>query len=316
MLKSLLQTLFVRQKIQLGDGGKIVDKDDNTLVDVNGVTVADVVTTPLTGFVSGAGTVAAADSIVAGISKLDGNVALKAPLASPTFTGAALFGSGTVSAPAIQVGSADTGLYQLSAVQTGFSQDGALVAIMDASGMTADSFRNRVNYGTTPVGTVSITEYGDSRDMTTLLLLTDFIIGVPGEAAAAKGFGNIVYAFPAGAHLEVGSYFSLALKAAGTAVAADIGLGSVVAVGAVAVLDSVGTWEERLTGQTITTDPAGGTAVAAIGIPGGAVGTGISANLAASVKNIFLNAAGTWNVNNTGNLTATGTITLKWTRLS
>ncbi|MEI7908891.1 MAG: tail fiber domain-containing protein [Verrucomicrobiota bacterium] len=41
----------------------------------------------LTGFVSAAGAVTAADSILGAINKLDGNVSLKAPLASPTFTG-------------------------------------------------------------------------------------------------------------------------------------------------------------------------------------------------------------------------------------
>jgi hypothetical protein len=41
----------------------------------------------LTGYVSGAGTVASADTILQGIQKLNGNNALKAPLASPAFTG-------------------------------------------------------------------------------------------------------------------------------------------------------------------------------------------------------------------------------------
>ena len=41
----------------------------------------------LTGFVSGAGTIAATDTILQAIQKLNGNDALKAPLASPTFTG-------------------------------------------------------------------------------------------------------------------------------------------------------------------------------------------------------------------------------------
>lgn len=41
----------------------------------------------LNGFVSGAGNVSSADSILSGIQKLDGNTNLKAPLASPTFTG-------------------------------------------------------------------------------------------------------------------------------------------------------------------------------------------------------------------------------------
>lgn len=41
----------------------------------------------ITGFSSGAGTVAGTDTILQAINKLDGNVALKAPLASPTFSG-------------------------------------------------------------------------------------------------------------------------------------------------------------------------------------------------------------------------------------
>lgn len=41
----------------------------------------------LTGYTSGAGTVASTDTVLQGIQKLNGNDALKAPLASPTFTG-------------------------------------------------------------------------------------------------------------------------------------------------------------------------------------------------------------------------------------
>lgn len=41
----------------------------------------------LTGFISGAGTVTAADTILTAFNKINGNVALKAPLATPTFTG-------------------------------------------------------------------------------------------------------------------------------------------------------------------------------------------------------------------------------------
>ncbi len=41
----------------------------------------------LTGFTSGSGTITATDTILSSIQKLDGNIALKAPLNSPTFTG-------------------------------------------------------------------------------------------------------------------------------------------------------------------------------------------------------------------------------------
>jgi hypothetical protein len=51
------------------------------------VTNAAVIGKVLTGYTAGAGTVAATDNILQAIQKVDGNDALKAPLASPTFTG-------------------------------------------------------------------------------------------------------------------------------------------------------------------------------------------------------------------------------------
>lgn len=55
------------------------------------LTNAPVIAKVLTGYVSGAGTVSAADSILSAIQKLNGNDALKLPLAGGTLTGALLF---------------------------------------------------------------------------------------------------------------------------------------------------------------------------------------------------------------------------------
>lgn len=248
------------------------------------------------------------------------NASLVQTEGAQTINGIKTFGSGIVTpvgavgTPSVQIGSVDTGLYQVSGTQTGFSQDGALVALYDANGFMANSVRNRVNLGTTPVGTVSIVEYGDGRDITTVLTLTNFVVGALAGAGAALAMGNIVYAYPAGQHMElVYSLSSLVLTAAGTAVATDTGLGSVIASGAVSVLSGTGTFEDRLTGQTINTAAGGGAAVSALTATTAGIGTGIALNVAGSVKNVFLNSAGTWNVDNTGNLTATGTIVLKWT---
>lgn len=225
--------------------------------------------------------------------------------------------AGAVGLPAVQIGATDTGFYQVSGTQTGMAQDGALVAVFDSLGMTAESIRHRVNLGTTPVGTVSISEESTGRDVTTVLTLTNFIVGGLAGAAAALGVGNIVYAYPAGQHLElVSSFSSLVLTAAGTAVVTDTGLGSVIATGAVAVLSGTATFEDRLTGQAITTNAVGGAAVSALTAATAGIGTGISLNVAGSVKNVFLNSAGTWNVDNVGNLTCSGLIVLKWTKMS
>lgn len=53
------------------------------------LTNSAVIAKVLTGYVAGAGTIDATDSIKSAIQKNDGNNALKAPIASPTFTGAA-----------------------------------------------------------------------------------------------------------------------------------------------------------------------------------------------------------------------------------
>jgi len=248
------------------------------------------------------------------VNNLDRRVTtLESGIAENEFLGV----NGTVAAPGIAIGAADTGLYKVSATQTGFAQDGALVATFDTSGFTADSVRARVALGTTPVATVSIVEYSNGKDVTTVLTLTDFIVGALAGAAAALGVGNIVYAFPAGQHFElVNALSAISLKCAGTAKATDTGLGSVIASGAVATLDGTATFEDRLTGQTITTGTTGGTAVSALTATTAGIGTGISLNGTSSVKNVFLNSAATWSANNTGNLTASGTIVLKWTKMS
>jgi hypothetical protein len=166
---------------------------------------------------------------------------------------------------------------------------------------------------TTPVTTVTVDEYGDGRNMTTVLTLTNFIIGALSGTAADKGIGNILAAFPAGFHVEDAYYQELSLKCAGTAVNTDTGLGSVIASGVVSILSGTGTFEDRLTGQTIPTAAAGGTLTEALVKE---ALTGISVNVSSSVKNLFLNSAGTWNANNTGNLTATGKVIVKWAKMS
>jgi len=182
--------------------------------------------------------------------------------------------------------------------------------------LSSEYIRAKTALGSTPstISTVTATEYSTGKDVVTVLSLTNFVVGALAGAGAALGMGNIVYSFPAGQHLELVYGFSnLSLTALGTAVNTDTGLGSVIASGAVSVLSGTATFENRLTGQTIATDPAGGAVASALLGATAGIGTGIALNVAASVKDVFLNSAGTWNANNTGNLTATGTIVLKWT---
>jgi hypothetical protein len=172
---------------------------------------------------------------------------------------------------------------------------------------------------TTMPQTVSITDYGDGKNFVTVLTLTNFIIAPLPAAAAAKVLvtATPICAFPAGTHLEEVYYQSISLKCIGDTVNADLGLGSVVGDGtanATLNLSAAGT-EDRLTGQTVPTDPVGGAVTTALANTTAGVQTGIALNVAASVKNVFLNAAGTWHANNTGNLYADGIVILKWTKI-
>lgn len=173
--------------------------------------------------------------------------------------------------------------------------------------------------GSTPVSTVSFNEFTNGANVVTCLTLTNFIVGAMASAAAALGVGNIVYAFPAGdLHTEASySFDNISLTCAGTAVAgAVLGVGSVIASGAISVLSGTSTFQDRLVGTTVPAASTGGAATSALVNVTAGVNTGIGLNVAASVKNVFLNGSATWNANNIGNLTASGRIWIQWCRMS
>lgn len=173
------------------------------------------------------------------------------------------------------------------------------------------------NAGVQGASTLSVKEFGDGKHIITEITLTDFVVGALAGAAADLAVGSLLYEHPTGQHLKIASALSaLSLTAAGTAVNTDLGLGSVVATGAVAVLSGTATFEDVLTGQTVATAAAGGAAVSVIANPTAGVQTGIALNGTTSEKSLYLNAAGTWNADNTGNLTASGKIILIWDHIS
>lgn len=181
--------------------------------------------------------------------------------------------------------------------------------------IASNYIRAKTAIGSTPstISTITAMEYGDGRDFTTVLTLNGFVVGALASAAAALAVGNIIYTFPAGAHFTTVAYKSISLTCDGTAVAADLGIGSLIGSGAQSVLSGVGaTAEDYLTGVATTTGASGGTAVAQLV----AVTSAIATNVAANVKDVYLNAAGTWNANNTTPLTAVGTVVIKWTVMS
>jgi len=236
-----------------------------------------------------------------------------------TLTNQLIVIDGVVGTPSIATTTTGHGLYEVSTVQLGFSVAGALASLADTSGLKSDSLRARVELGTAGTGVTAVS-YGDGRNFTTELTFTDYIVAALAGAAAAKVLvpSEAIYIFPAGAHVLEVSFASLALTAAGTAVTPDVGLGSVVGDGSAnAVLSaSAAGAEDIMTGFPIAdTDTHAVVNNGPVGATAGIL-TDISLNAVGGVKNVFLNAAATWNADNTGNLTATGTITLKWTLMS
>jgi len=116
------------------------------------ISAATITGKTITGFVSGAGAVTATDTLLSALNKLDGNIGLRAPLASPTFTGTV---TGTFSGN----GSALTNLNG-SNISTGTVADARLsanVALLNRAAQnfsgTTNSFAGNVGIGTTSPST-------------------------------------------------------------------------------------------------------------------------------------------------------------------
>jgi hypothetical protein len=175
---------------------------------------------------------------------------------------------------------------------------------------------------TTALASVSIAEYGDGKRWTTVLTLTNYIIGPLAGAGAAKILvpPSAICVFPAGVHIEESFYASLSLTAAGTAVAAcNTALASVIGDGSANATLTAGsaTFLDRSGAVNFATASTGGAVGVILGHHPAGLETGaVALNVAGSVKNVFLNAAATWNANNTGNLTATGTIVINWRKIA
>ena len=124
------------------------------------------------------------------------------------------------------------------------------------------------------------------------------------------GVGAKLYTFPTGAIVIQEAYMSVGITlttGTPTTDTPDVGLGTVIASGAVAVLGGTSTFENLLTGQTAA-DVAGTATVKTIATQTLAIET-------AGVKAVFFNAADGWaNVDNTA-ATLAGTVVLNWTHM-
>lgn len=145
----------------------------------------------------------------------------------------------------------------------------------------------------------------DGKNYVTELTLTDVSFTVAG--AASEAIGALVYTFPAGTHYIDATHMNVSLQGGGTVDAdtPDIGIGTVIATGAVALLGGTATFEDIVDGQTAA--DCSGTATDAFLEPDDKLSS------SGDVKLMHLNIADTWAGADT--VLASGTIKFRWSIL-
>jgi hypothetical protein len=165
--------------------------------------------------------------------------------------------------------------------------------------------------GTVATG-VTAFEEGDGNFHKTTLTIDSTLPAIAGGAALAVG--KLLYTLPAGAHAVKVSYMSVALTAADGNIDADtpdVGVGTVIASGAVAVLGGTATFENLITGQTAA--DCAGTATVKTVVPTAGASLAIEA---AAAHTIHLNVADTWAASGEAACPVTGTVVIEWTTLT
>lgn len=163
-----------------------------------------------------------------------------------------------------------------------------------------------VNAGTAATGSTAVEE-GDNVNHVTTLTIDTTLGAIAGGANLA--LGKLLYTFPAGAVVVKSAKLRVALTALDGNIDADtpdIGLGTVIASGAVAVLGGTTTFEDILTGQTAA--DCSGTATVKTVATTKVIET-------ADAHTVYLNVADGWAAGGEAALPVTGTVTIEWTLL-
>ena len=179
---------------------------------------------------------------------------------------------------------------------------------------TSHSAKTAANVGTANTGVTAV-EYGDAYRHISVLTVSKIDSHAVGDNAALAG-GYLLYTFPAGVIVVDYAYMSMGLTAASPEAdddTPDVGLGTVIASGSVAVLSGTKTFEDIITGQTAT--DADGTATVKTAIPTDGTPLVIESG---GAHTVHFNIADTWADTTGTDLTAdiAGTVVLAWSFLA
>lgn len=162
------------------------------------------------------------------------------------------------------------------------------------------------------VGTVgagsTVAEYGDAYYHTSVITINTTLPSIAG--GASLGVGKLLYTLPAGAQVYDMSYMSVAITQTQGNINTDtpkVGLGTVIAVGAVAVLSTPATFMDIVTQQTAAN--CTGTATVISAGPTAAIPL---VTAAAGSKAVYFNAAFAWAASGDAAALLTGTVVLHW----
>lgn len=166
--------------------------------------------------------------------------------------------------------------------------------------------RNRNNVGTPGGSYVLADERGDHHAHRTVLRVQSSLPAIAG--GANLGLGKLLYTFPAGEVIVRAASMSMAIKQTEGHINADtpdVGLGTVIASGAVALLSGTGTFENILTGQTAA--DCNGTATVKT------VADQVLVIATAGAHTVYFNVADGWAASGDAGALIYGTVVLDWT---
>ena len=161
--------------------------------------------------------------------------------------------------------------------------------------------------GTVP-SYVNVDEGGNAVDRWAKLTFSTTLPAIAGGASLAVG--KLIYTLPAGELLITGSSMSVAITQADgniTADTPDVGIGTTIGSGVVAVLGGTAAFENILTGQTAA--DCNGTATVAT----------VATNLVVATAGnhtVYLNVADGWAADGDAGAALTGTVYLSWKQFS
>lgn len=159
---------------------------------------------------------------------------------------------------------------------------------------------------------LSVTEYGDSRNHTTVINTKTKLGAIAGGAALA--LGKLLYTFPVGEIVVNSIKMSVAITQTESNIDADtpdVGLGTDLATGAYATLSACDsgetlTTENILTGQTAA--DCDGTATVLTLSSGTVIAT-------AADHEVYFNVADTWAADGDAGALLTGEVVINWTKM-